>query len=161
MAQNKLHRLDGLVPIVKELKVQGKKIVTLNGAFDILHVGHLKILEEAKKQGDALIVGLNSDASVKMNKGSGRPMNNEQDRATMLGALEYVDYVVIFNEKDPRALLSTIKPDVHVNGSDYGEQCIEAEVVKENGGRIHVVKLIDGYSTTKLIQKITGSSQNE
>lgn len=158
MAETKIKSLKEIEKIVNDLKKKGKKIVTINGSFDILHVGHLKILEEAKNQGDILIVALNSDKSVKMNKGPKRPINKEDDRASMLAALELIDYVVIFNEKDPRKLLSMIKPDVHVNGSEYGEKCIEADVVKKYGGRIHIVKLLTGYSTTMLIEKIRKSS---
>ena len=96
----KLKSINEIGEIAENLKGNGKKIVTINGAFDILHVGHLEILENAKKQGDILIVGLNSDRSVKANKGNTRPINNENDRAKMLSALEFVDYVTIFNEKD-------------------------------------------------------------
>lgn len=134
-----------------------KSVVTINGTFDILHTGHLFILEEAKKQGDILIVGLNSDASVKNNKGDKRPINNETDRAKILSALNVVDYVVIFFEPTPLELLSAIKPNVHVNGSEYGQDCIEADVVKKNGGRIHIVNLMGGFSTTNIIEKIVNA----
>jgi rfaE bifunctional protein nucleotidyltransferase chain/domain len=155
MAKIKIKSIKEIENIVKNLRKERKKIVTINGAFDIVHVGHLKILKEAKKQGDILIVGLNSDKSIKMNKGPKRPINNENDRAKILAALDVVDYVVIFNEKDPRKLLSVIKPNVHVNGSEYGEKCIEADVVKKYGGRMHTVKLKKGHSTTNLIRKVT------
>jgi len=150
----KIKSIEEIGRIVDSLKSEDKKIITINGAFDILHVGHIKILKEAKKQGDILIVGLNSDSSVKINKGPKRPINNERDRAEMLASLEVVDYVVIFNEKTPIKLLDTIKPNIHVNGSDYGKNCIEAEVVKKNGGKIHIVDLKEGFSTTDLINKI-------
>lgn len=153
MAETKIKSIKEIEEIVNDLKKKGKKIVTINGTFDILHVGHLKILEEAKNQGDILIVGLNSDKSVKMNKGPERPINNEKDRAKMLAALEVVDYVVIFGEKDPRKLLSVIKPDVHCNGEEYGYKCIEAPVVEKYGGKIYLIKLVPGYSTTDLIKK--------
>lgn len=139
---------------VKELKRKGKKIVTCNGCFDILHAGHIKFLKEAKEQGDVLIVGLNSDSSVKENKGPKRPINNENNRTTVLAALEIVDYITIFNEKTPITLLEIIKPDIHVNGEEYGENCLEAETVKKYGGRIHLIKLKEGFSTTDIIKKI-------
>lgn len=140
--------------IAKNLKKQNKTIVTCNGCFDILHVGHIKFLKEAKSQGDILIVGLNSDSSVKQNKGPKRPINNENDRATVLATLEMVDYVTIFNKKTPIELLEVIKPNVHVNGEEYGENCIEAETVRKYGGKIHLIKLKEGYSTTNIIKKI-------
>lgn len=139
--------------IAENLKKQGKKIVTCNGCFDILHAGHIKFLKEAKEQGDVLIVGLNSDSSVKENKGKERPINNENDRAEILAALETVNYVTIFNEKTPIKFLETIKPDIHCNGEEYGENCIEAKTVKKHGGKIHLINLKEGFSTTNLIKK--------
>jgi len=121
-------------------KNKGKKIAFCNGAFDILHIGHIKFLEEAKKQADILVAGLNSDSSVKENKGAKRPFNSEENRATVLAALRVVDYVVIFPEKTPIKLIETIKPDIFVNGEEYGMDCIEAPTVKEYGGKIHLVK---------------------
>ena len=141
--------------IVRELKEQGKTIVTCNGCFDILHTGHIKFLTEAKEQGDILIVGLNSDSSVKQNKGPDRPINNENDRALVLSKLEMVDYVVIFNEKTPIRLLEIIKPNIHCNGEEYGENCIESETVKKNNGKIHLIKLKDGFSTTDIIKRLS------
>lgn len=151
---NKIKKINEIEEIVKELKKQGKKIVTCNGCFDILHAGHIKFLTEAKQQGEILIVGLNSDQSVKENKGSSRPINNENDRATVLAALETVDYITIFNEKTPIQLLERIKPNIHVNGEEYGENCIEAETVRKNGGRIYLINLIKGYSTSNIIKRI-------
>ncbi len=156
----KIKNTNEIEEIAKSLKKDGKRVVTINGTFDILHVGHLEILEEAKKQGDILIVGLNSDESVKMNKGQNRPINKQEERARMLSALEIVDYIVIFNEKDPRRLLSIIKPDVHVNGSEYGENCIEGETIKKYGGKIHIVKLKQGFSTTDIIKRISKPYKN-
>jgi len=148
---NKIISRDKLTGLINEIKKTKKRIVTLNGTFDILHNGHEKILLEARAQGDVLIVGLNSDSSVKSNKGPKRPLNNEFARAKMLARYNFVDYVTIFNEKTPIDLLEIIKPDIHVNGSEYGENCIEAETVIKNGGKIHVVNLLSGYSTTSLI----------
>ncbi len=138
---------------VENIRKQNKTIVTLNGTFDILHEGHAKILKESKVQGDVLIVGVNADSSVKENKGESRPFNNEQQRAKMLATFKEVDYVVVFKEKTPIPLLEIIKPNVHVNGSEYSEDCIEAPTVTKNGGRIHVVELLQGFSTTNLVER--------
>ena len=137
----------------EKLKKEGKKIVTLNGTFDILHKGHEKILKEAKEQGDILFVGLNSDSSVKKNKGPKRPINNQDTRLMMIAGFDYVDYTFVFDEQTPIAFLKDLKPEVHVNGSEYGKRCIEADTVEKNGGKIYIVKLIDGYSTSNLIKK--------
>jgi len=149
---SKLKSFEEIEKIVNELKQQNKTIVTLNGTFDILHKGHEKIIKEAKAQGDVLIIGLNSDSSVKQNKGPDRPINKEQERAKMLANFKEVDYITIFNETTPIKLLEMIKPNIHVNGEEYGENCIEAETVKKHGGRIHIVKLIKGLSTTNIIK---------
>lgn len=133
------------------LRAQRKRIVTINGAFDVMHSGHVHILTEARRQGDVLIVGLNSDRSVKSYKGPDRPIIGERQRAEMLLALRMVDYVHIFDEPDPVAFLGEIHPDVHVNGSEYGEDCIEAGVVRASGGRIHLVDRIQNLSTTALL----------
>ncbi|MBU0628038.1 MAG: adenylyltransferase/cytidyltransferase family protein [Nanoarchaeota archaeon] len=144
-----------ITSIIETLRREGKSIVTINGTFDILHKGHEFILKEAKKQGDILIVGLNSDSSVKQNKGPERPLNSEQSRARMLANFDFVDYVVLFNEKTPIDLLEAIKPDIHVNGDDYGENCIESGIVKKNSGKIHIVKKIKGISSTNIIESIS------
>ncbi len=143
-----------LAPLTQLLRAQGKTVVTLNGSFDVLHAGHLHILEEAKSQGDALIVGLNSDASVKRYKSKHRPLVPEAERARMLLALRCVDYVHIFDEKTPMAFLEEVKPDVHVNGSEYGPDCVEAPTVKKNGGRVHIVEKLPGFSTSALLDRI-------
>jgi D-beta-D-heptose 7-phosphate kinase/D-beta-D-heptose 1-phosphate adenosyltransferase len=141
----------GLRPMAATLRARGKKIVTVNGSFDVLHNGHLYILNEARQRGDVLIVGLNSDASVRSYKGPQRPFVPERRRAEMLLALRMVDYVHIFDEPDPIAFLAEVNPDVHVNGSEYGENCIERETVIRAGGRLHVVNRIPGLSTTSLV----------
>jgi D-beta-D-heptose 7-phosphate kinase / D-beta-D-heptose 1-phosphate adenosyltransferase len=147
----------GLAPLAARLRSRGRKIVTINGSFDLLHGGHLYILSEAKKCGDVLIVGLNSDRSVRGYKGPTRPIVPEHARADMLLALRVVDYVHIFDEPDPIAFLREVKPDVHVNGAEYGEDCIEAETVKENGGVIQLVSRIPGLSTSGLVDAIQTS----
>lgn len=155
MNNSKIKRLTELIKIVKKLKSQNKKIATTNGVFDILHYGHVKYLEEAKKLGDILIVGVNSDKSVKENKGDKRPINDEKSRMWVLAALESVDYVFLFNEKDPRSWLSKIKPDIHVKAGDYKlDQIIEKGIVEKNGGKIVIAKAEKQYSTTKVINKI-------
>lgn len=139
---------------VQELKAAGKTIATLNGSFDLLHAGHLSIIEEASLQAEVLIVALNSDNSIKQYKSPLRPIVPLNYRLQMVAALEMVDHVTWFEETDPRELLKKIQPHVHVNGAEYGEQCIEAEVVRQGGGRIHIVKLVEGLSTSNLIKKI-------
>jgi rfaE bifunctional protein nucleotidyltransferase chain/domain len=139
---------------VRELKGQEKTIVTLNGSFDLLHAGHLEMLTQASCQGDVLIVALNSDASIKAYKSPKRPIIELKYRLQMISALAMVTYVTWFDETDPRRLLGLIAPHVHVNGAEYGENCIEAEVVRTGGGRLHVVPLVPGLSTSNLIEKI-------
>ena len=150
--KEKIKTREEIKKIAEKLKRQGKKVVTCNGCFDILHPGHIYFLEQSKKQGDILIVGLNSDGSVKENKGPKRPINNENARAAVLSALDMVDYVVIFDEKTPIKLLEAIKPDVHCNGKEYDYDCIEAPTVKKYGGKIHLIKNYKGFSTTKIIE---------
>ena len=136
------------------LRARGKRLVTVNGSFDVLHGGHLYILNEARQQGDVLIVGLNSDASVRGYKGPSRPIVPERQRAEMLLALRMVDYVHIFEESDPIAFLDELHPDVHVNGAEYGEHCVERDVVVRNGGRLHLVQRIPNLSTTAVVGQL-------
>lgn len=146
---------EDLQPLLKKLRAEGKTIVTTNGCFDILHVGHVRYLEETKKFGDVLIVALNSDASVRRLKGEGRPINNEMDRAEVLNGLKSVDYVVLFDEDSPADLLAKIKPDVHTKGADYTAETLpEAKIILENGGRLEFIKFVEGKSTTNTIKKI-------
>ena len=151
---NKIKNEKELLNEVRRLRAEGKTIVTYNGSFDILHVGHVRSLQEAKTLGDVLIVPLNSDKSVKMYKGPKRPIVGERERAEMLSALGCVDYVVLFDETDPIRILDIIKPHIHANGADYGENCIEKDIVEKNGGKIHILKWSDGFSTSQLIKKI-------
>jgi len=137
-----------------EIKQNGKTIATLNGSFDILHLGHLEMLAQASQTADILFVLLNSDLSIQTYKSPRRPIRSLQERLYHVAALEMVDFVSWFEETDPCAILEKIRPHVHVNGSDYGENCIEADVVKSYGGKIHIVELVPGYSTTKLMEKI-------
>ncbi len=145
---------EALEDTVLALKKEGKKIVTVNGSFDLLHAGHLKILEEAARQGDILFVALNTDRSIQTYKSPLRPVIALEHRLQMMAALEMVDFVTWFDETSPIALLSKIKPHVHVNGAEYGENCIEAETVREGGGRIHIVNLVPGLSTSLIFEKM-------
>lgn len=155
MPKEKIKTLGEIKEIVENLKKQKKVIVTTNGVFDILHLGHIKYLQEAKKLGDVLIVAINSDSSVRQIKGPKRPINNQNVRAEVLSVLEFVDYVVIFNETGPIKFLSEIKPNIHVKGGDYKiEQIVEKGTVEKNGGKIVLIPEIKGYSTTDLISKI-------
>lgn len=153
---NKIKSQKEIVGLAGSLKRKGKTVVTYNGSFDLLHLGHLRSLQEAKSQGDVLIVLLNSDKSVKGYKGPNRPIVSQLERAQMLAALECVDYVVIFDEINPKRILAEIKPDIHCNGSDWGKDCVEKETVEKNGGRIYILKFVPGHSTTRLIEKILG-----
>jgi rfaE bifunctional protein nucleotidyltransferase chain/domain len=139
---------------VKEWKAEGKKIVTLNGSFDLLHAGHLYIIHQAKLQGDLLFVALNSDASIRAYKSPDRPIIKLNHRLEMMAALEFVDFLTWFDETDPRKILERIAPDVHVNGAEYGDNCIEAEVVRRHGGRLHLVERIPLLSSSEVITKI-------
>jgi len=155
MAKEKRKTASELKKIAEKLRKRGKKIVTTNGIFDILHIGHIRYLREAKNLGDILIVAVNSDSSTKNIKGPRRPLNNENDRAEALAALECIDYVALFNEDNPKNILEAIKPDVHVKGGDYKiEDIVEKETVEKNNGRIVLIKKVDGYSTSELIRKI-------
>jgi rfaE bifunctional protein nucleotidyltransferase chain/domain len=136
------------------VRQRGKTLATLNGSFDLLHAGHLEILFQASRQADILLVLLNTDQSVQQYKSPMRPIIPLTYRLKMMAALTMVDYVTWFAETDPRALLARIQPDVHVNGAEYGENCIEADVVKSSGGRLHIVSLIPGLSTSTIINKI-------
>lgn len=136
----------------KSVRRSGKRLVSLNGSFDIMHEGHLKILTEAKSHGDHLIVALNSDDSIKSYKSPNRPINQLKSRMLMMSSYSCVDTVTFFDEENPIEVLKQIKPDIHINGSDYGKDCIEAETVKENGGRVELVELMPGLSTTTLLQ---------
>ncbi|KIC73403.1 putative ADP-heptose synthase [Candidatus Protochlamydia amoebophila] len=141
---------------ITSLRSNEAVIVTLNGSFDLLHAGHLQIIYEASQLGDVLIVALNSDESIKRYKNPNRPLISLEYRLQMMAALEFVNFVTWFEEMDPCHLLSKIKPNIHVNGSEYGHQCIEAETVCQNGGKIHIVPLMPGLSTSSIIKKIQG-----
>ena len=137
------------------LRAAGKKIVFTNGCFDILHAGHVRYLNAARELGDHLIVGLNSDASVKMLKGESRPVNPQCDRAEVLSGLRAVDDVVIFDERTAEAVIAEVKPNVYVKGGDYDLSTLpEAKVVQSYGGRVEFIKLVEGRSTTNIINRL-------
>ena len=137
-----------------KLKDSGCSIVTLNGSFDLLHAGHLQIIYEASQQADILLVALNSDESIKRYKGSCRPIITLEYRLQMMAALNFVDYVTWFEEDDPINLINIVQPTIHVNGSEYGTDCIEATAVHANQGRLYICQKIPGLSTSELISKI-------
>ncbi len=141
--------------IVENQKANGKKIVFTNGCFDILHVGHLTYMNEAKAQGDILIVGVNSDESVRRLKGLSRPINTEKDRAELLSGLKAVDFTVIFDEDTPMELIDELKPSIHVKGGDYKKEDLpETVIVEKHGGEVRILKFVEGKSTTNIINKV-------
>lgn len=158
-AKNKYKELSELIPLIENLKIQNKKIVFTNGCFDILHIGHLSLLEKAKTFGDILIVGLNSDNSIRKIKGPLRPIIPDHERIQLISALHYPDYVIIFHEDDPCNVISKIKPDIHVKGGDYNpedfEKMPEAKIIKEYGGEIKIIKILEGFSTTNILKSLT------
>ena len=155
MSSQKIYHLSELASILQQAKSDGNVVVTTNGCFDVLHLGHLRYLQAARQLGDLLVVAVNSDSSVRQLKGENRPLVPEDERAEMLAGLECVDYVVIFPEETPISLLSELKPSIHVKGGDYKlEQLIERDVVEANGGKVIVGLNVPGKSTTNLIQVI-------
>lgn len=152
---SKIKELEELKEIVGRLKNERKRIVLTNGCFDILHVGHIRYLSQAKMLGDVLIVGVNSDESVRVLKGSGHPIQPEQDRAEILSALEFVDFVLIFHEKAPNRLIQELRPDIYVKGGDYKlEEIPESKLVESIDGKTVIVEGVEGRSTTNMIKRI-------
>ena len=147
--------LQALAEVVAKARGQGRRVVFTNGCFDLLHVGHLHLLRKARSLGDMLIVGVNSDRSVRQLKGPGRPLINERDRATLLCALEPVDYVVIFDEREPGRVIRRLLPDVLVKGDRYRDhEIVGRDLVKEAGGQVVRVRELPGHSTTSLLERI-------
>ncbi len=152
--KSKLIARPQIARLCEKLRGQGQKIVFTNGVFDILHMGHISYLAKAAEMGDILIIGLNTDASVKKIKGPDRPINKQADRAGVLSALEMVDYIVTFGEQTPEKLIKQVKPDVLVKGADYKiSEIVGAEFVKDSGGQVKRIKLMQGRSTTGLIDR--------
>jgi len=153
--RNKILTQEGLKAQMLKWKNLGEKVVFSNGCFDILHLGHIDYLEKARNLGSKLIIGLNDDNSVKRLKGSERPINDENARARMLSALSFVDAVVLFSEDTPKDLITYLIPDILVKGSDYNlSNIVGADIVLANGGEVKTIDLVEGYSTTNLIQKL-------
>lgn len=149
--------LSQLKRIVTRLKKKRKKIVFTNGCFDLLHAGHIQLLKKAKGLGDVLIVGLNSDRSTRKLKGAGRPVVPQKERALILSALRYVDYVVLFTEPTPLRLIQTLTPDVLVKGADYAKaKIVGADWVETHGGKVVRVPLVRGKSSRKILKKLRG-----
>jgi D-beta-D-heptose 7-phosphate kinase/D-beta-D-heptose 1-phosphate adenosyltransferase len=153
---SKVVTTEQLVPLLAQARAQAKRIVFTNGCFDLLHVGHTRYLQAAKALGDLLVVGVNSDASVKsLNKSPGRPIVPEAQRAEILAALGCVDYVVLFAEPDPHGLIRAVQPDVLVKGGDWSvETIVGRDVVEGRGGVVKTIPLVPGISTTTLIHRI-------
>jgi D-glycero-beta-D-manno-heptose 1-phosphate adenylyltransferase len=152
---NKIMNVAQLQATISRCRLLNKKIVFTNGCFDILHAGHIHSLEQAAAFGDFLIVGLNSDKSINRIKGPDRPFNKEQDRALLLASLMMVDAVVLFEQETPLELIQTLKPDVLVKGGDYTiESIVGAEDVMQNGGKVEIIPLIPGVSTTLIAERI-------
>lgn len=144
-----------LKPILEKLKKQKKKIVFTNGCFDILHAGHVRYLAQAKKCGDILVVGLNTDQSVKKIKGSSRPIVSQEERAEVIAGLEVVDFITFFDEDNPYKLIATLKPNVLVKGGDWKiNQIIGSDIVLKNGGEVKSLRYHKGRSTTNIIENI-------
>ena len=147
-------KAEDLPALCEKIHEEKKTIVTINGSFDLVHAGHLEILYRASKQGDVLFVLLNSDQSIKEYKDDKRPLIPLHYRMQMMAAFYFVDFVSSFEEINPIKILSLIKPDIHVNGSEYGFNCIEKDVVEKHGGKIHIVDLVPGLSTSQIVKKI-------
>ena len=155
MTNQKIYDRNALAAMLQQAKLEGAVVVTTNGCFDVLHLGHLRYLQAARQLGDLLVVAVNSDNSVRQLKGENRPLVPETERAEMLAGLECVSYVVIFPELTPIDLLSELKPNIHVKGGDYKlEELVEREIVEANGGKVIVGLNVPGKSTTNLIQVI-------
>lgn len=140
---------------VEERRRSGDRIVFTNGVFDLLHPGHVRYLQQARREGDVLLVGVNSDRSVRANKGPGRPLTPEVERAEIVAALAAVDAAVVFDEETPHAIISRLQPDVLVKGADWpADQIVGRDIVEARGGRVVRVKVEEGFSTTRLIERI-------
>ncbi|KPA15261.1 glycerol-3-phosphate cytidylyltransferase [Candidatus Magnetomorum sp. HK-1] len=152
---SKIYPLNELVPIISDLKSHHKTVVFTNGCFDILHAGHVQYLQEAKKQGDILVIGMNSDVSVSNIKGPKRPIVSEQHRSFVLSGLSCVDYITIFDAPDPFIVINQLIPHVLVKGADWAESdIVGADVVKHNGGKVIRIHLVPDISTTEIINRI-------
>lgn len=154
MARDKIKTLEELKEILEKFKAEGKTVVFTNGCFDLLHLGHIRYLEVARKMGDLLVVAINTDSSVRRLKGPERPLKSQEERAEILASLEMVNYVVLFDEDTPSRILEILKPHIQVKGGDYrAEEIPEYSLVKAYGGKVVIVPLLEGYSTTSFLEK--------
>lgn len=152
---SKIKTLEEIAKICAKLRADGKIIVTTNGSFDIIHYGHVFHLQKSKEQGDVLVLGLNSDISIKAYKSKDRPIIPQEHRAGVLAALEYVDFIVIYDETTPHRFIRAVKPHIHANDAKYGKDCVEADVIEEVGAKLYMVEEhVEGLSTTNIIAKI-------
>lgn len=151
---------DELVNVRRQLKSQGRQVVFTNGCFDVIHAGHVILLEQARGLGDRLIVGLNSDASVKRLKGPQRPIFKQTDRARVIAALEMVDFVVLFDEDEPAALIESLLPDILVKGGDWEHYVSGREVVERHGGKVVLLPLVAGHSSTATIARMAAANRH-
>ncbi|MEA3489308.1 MAG: D-glycero-beta-D-manno-heptose 1-phosphate adenylyltransferase [Candidatus Omnitrophota bacterium] len=155
MISSKIKTQEELAEMIGREKASGKKIGFTNGCFDIIHRGHVKYLEDAKKDCDLLLIGVNSDDSVRRIKGEGRPVNPQEDRIKVLAAFESVDFLTIFDDETPQVLIKKLTPDVLFKGGDWKEEdIVGADHVRDNGGRVRVIPYLEGYSTTELIERL-------
>ncbi len=154
IASSKIMTVEEVRAVRDKMAAQGKQLVFTNGCFDILHRGHVAYLTFARNQGDALVVAVNTDASVKVNKGDDRPINSEEDRAFVLASLRAVDFVVLFGDPEPKELIAKILPQVLVKGKDWAHYVSGREVVEANGGKVVLAEMVEGRSTTNTIEKI-------
>ena len=153
--KNKFIKFEDLERLGEELRSENKIVVLANGAFDMLHVGHIRYLEDAKKYGDILLVAVNSDDSVKMSKGDKRPIIPEKERVEMISALEFVDFVTIFNQKEVSEVIKKLKPDYHAKGTDYTQESVpEKEIVESYGGKVIITGDPKDHSTTDIVAKL-------
>jgi len=152
---SKILDLSSLKTLVSNWQAESKKVVFTNGVFDLLHIGHITYMAKAAELGDKLIIGLNADSSVKRIKGESRPVNDQNNRAALLAALFFVDAVVVFEEDTPLNLITTLMPDILVKGADYSvENIVGAKEVMANGGEVKTIDLVEGYSSTSIIERI-------
>jgi D-beta-D-heptose 7-phosphate kinase/D-beta-D-heptose 1-phosphate adenosyltransferase len=154
---SKIVSVKELGAISSDMRAAGKKLVVTNGCFDLLHVGHVRYLQAARKLGDALAVGLNGDESIRALKGKGRPLSKEQDRAEVLAALSSVDYVAIFPERRATRFLETVRPALYVKGGDYERETLDAQeraALEKSGAQIRILPFVEGYSTSRLIERL-------
>jgi rfaE bifunctional protein nucleotidyltransferase chain/domain len=145
---------EDLRSLLEPMRREGKTVVTTNGCFDLINLAHVRMIREAARQGDILVVGVNSDLSVSRWKGPNRPIRKQEERAEIVASMEGVDFVVLFDERECTEFVRRVRPDVHVNDASYGEDCVEAEAVKESGGRLHLIPKFEWESNSQLIDRI-------